>query len=1236
MIANNEASDTQHQSGYDIKNLRKRIFHTGLTRSLLLWFLLLALLPLMVVSWFGYQQSQKTLYANAIQAMSQRTALQSRFIKNWFNYCFRELQRQAENQDNVHLLQQLVQALQTSGKSPTDFVGSYQWARIIGANKADMMNLSRTYGDYYDVFLIDKRGNILFSLTKEADLGTNLFSGPYKESHFAQTVRQSLESGQALFSDLEYYAPSDNAIAGFLTAPILDDSGNKIGVLGVQIDVKKINELMADRTGVAETGVSYLVGQDLLLRSSMSNQSDSKILQTHIRTEQTQLWQKEYAEYGSYDGLQETAFSYLGPSARRVLGIHHSIRIGNIFWSLIAEIDENQALEPAHRLAQFMGSLLIIIFIIILVLSVILANRLVQPLRQLLEVSQQVAQGRLDQQVVVTAKNEIGQLAEAFNQMLSSRQVYEAALQDSMEKSQLAIDALAEQKFALDQHAIVAVTDVKGNITSVNNKFVAISGYRIDELIGQNHRILNSGHHPTEFFRDMYRTIAACKVWHGEICNKAKGGNIYWVDTTIIPFMSKNGTPKSYVAIRADITERKYAEQELNRFKTTLDETLDCVFMFETDSLKFFYVNAGAMNQIGYSCDELMEMKPFDIKPEYSEENFRNAIAPMLEGKQESINFKTLHQHKDGHTIPVEIFLQYIHPVGESARFVAIVRDITERKQAEELLIKARDAAEDAALQKSEFLANMSHEIRTPMNGVVGMTGLLLDTELSSQQRSYAENTMYSAEALLTIINDILDFSKIEAGKLRLEEVPFDLQTLMEDVADLMAIKCREKKLEMLLHYKPDTPRFVIGDPGRIRQIMLNLLSNAIKFTDQGHILLTIEPEKESNDEIFIRISIQDTGIGISNDKLELIFNKFDQADGSTTRKYGGTGLGLSISKQLSIMMGGTISVTSREGKGSTFTSTIRLRKVDNNNTVAPVSDDYDYIPLTGLNALIVDDVETARIIITEQIADLEMNIDIASSGEEALDKLTLGAKQNNPFDVVIIDYLMPGMDGEMLAEIISQNELINDAVLIFVTSSPRPNDGGRIRSLGFSGYLTKPTRVSEISQILSMVWSANQLIGKVFPLVTRDTLQEVQKDNRQKPYFRNANILLAEDNSVNRMVATEMLEGYECTVTPAGNGIEVLQLIKQRDFDLILMDCQMPEMDGFEATRKTREHQDQNGLNRTPIIAFTANAMQGDKEKCLAAGMDDYISKPVTANALEKVLTNWLPHKLSYESNSA
>ncbi|HFE36919.1 MAG TPA: response regulator, partial [Gammaproteobacteria bacterium] len=577
---------------------------------------------------------------------------------------------------------------------------------------------------------------------------------------------------------------------------------------------------------------------------------------------------------------------------------------------------------------------------------------------------------------------------------------------------------------------------------------------------------------------------------------------------------------------------------------------------------------------------------------------------------------------KDGHLYWVDTTITpFLGENKKPTRYIAIRTDITNSKLAEE-------KAQAATRQKSEFLANMSHEIRTPMNGIIGMTSLLLETELNPKQAEFAKNTLHSAESLLTIINDILDFSKVEAGKLELEELNFDLRLLIEEIAEFMAVKCREKNVAMLLRFKPDTPHKFIGDPGRIRQILLNLLSNAIKFTEQGDIVLTVETLTCTEASATLRISVKDSGIGIASDKQDTIFNKFDQEDGSTTRKYGGTGLGLAICRQLSHLMHGEIGVTSKKGHGSTFYFTMKLAL--SKEAVSLPHSTEDNINLRGLKTLIVDDSAIARTIMSEQLSHLEMSVKTTSSGKSALDIIKKHNALNAAFDFVIIDFNMLDMNGKMLANEIKNKHLLDKAALVLVTAHPGDDDSRKNR-LGFDGYLTKPTKTSELPAVLSTIWHAKQK-GEKIPLVTRHTLQARKSQTLHRTTFKNTHILLTEDNAINQMVAAEYLEKFGCTITPAGNGLEALIQIKRNRFDLVLMDCQMPEMDGFEATRKIRKWEQANGKKSIPIVAFTANAMQGDKDICISTGMDDYISKPVNVTDLEAVLIKWLPHKLSNE----
>ncbi|MCH2037289.1 MAG: response regulator, partial [Rickettsiales bacterium] len=453
--------------------------------------------------------------------------------------------------------------------------------------------------------------------------------------------------------------------------------------------------------------------------------------------------------------------------------------------------------------------------------------------------------------------------------------------------------------------------------------------------------------------------------------------------------------------------------------------------------------------------------------------------------------------------------------------------------------------------------------------------------------------------------------------------IPFDLESLSNDVAEIMAIKCGEKNVEMLMRYAPGTPRFVVGDPGRVRQILINLISNAIKFTHEGHVLLYIQSQQTIDNTILFRVEIQDTGIGIPDDKLDLIFNKFDQADQSTTRQYGGTGLGLAICKRLAEMMNGDIGVYSKIDKGSTFWFTMELEK---NLTQPKPKLDKKEISLENVKVLAIDRSDTALDILTEQLKSKGIQITTTHTARAALE-----AMNNKSFDIIITEQNISSMNGEELAQKVTKKFRGNVPLLIMLTSTPFKGDGAHLKEIGFNGYITKPTSPDDMYQIISTAYDAH-INGLDKGLITRHTIREDKCQNREAIKLNHAELLLAEDNVINQMVATTMLESIDGVVNIAGNGREAVNLATQRPYDIIFMDCHMPEMDGYEATQNIRKYEQKHALTRTPIIALTANAMSGDREKCLHAGMDDYISKPTRQDTLEKVLQKWIPEKIKYD----
>jgi|GEM_PF-127447 len=708
--------------------------------------------------------------------------------------------------------------------------------------------------------------------------------------------------------------------------------------------------------------------------------------------------------------------------------------------------------------------------------------------------------------------------------------------------------------------------------------------------------------------------------------------------------------------IATDITKHKHTEEALkineHRYRTIVQGQTELICRYLPDGRLSFvneaycrYFNTTEAELIGHYFTALI----FD--------EMQDVITQMME----SLSWKTPVTEME-HRSVLNSEERWQHWIGRAmfdeneklVEYQVVGRDITERKQALEELRRAKEAAEAATRAKSEFLANMSHEIRTPMNGVVGMTELLLNTELTPKQREYAEIIYQSTEALQTIINDVLDFSKIEAGKLSLEGTVFDLEEAVLEVARLLSLTAESKGFELIVRYAPDAPRHFVGDAGRIRQILTNLVGNAIKFTHDGYVMIDVDCQIQTFESVCRVFHIKDTGIGIPPDKLHTLFDKFTQADTSTTRQFGGTGLGLAISQQLVKMMNGEMGVVSEWGKGSTFTFTLPL-------PLAEIHDEYrirssglqafrrsdvptflatpELQSLQGTRVLIVDDNPVNQRILIEQLESLQIRCEAVDSGQAALTAMRVAQQQQDPYWLALLDYFMPVMDGEQLGKLIKQDSEIKETILVMLSSAGYQQDSHQLQQVGFSAHLVKPLPQYQLQQaLLYLKISLKPIRSQDYPsrlheFVTMEKVNKFQFKRHQNRY-PNTPVLLVEDNEVNRMVAVNMLEQLGCQVTEAKNGLQALEILDQHKFSIIFMDIQMPEMDGFEATQLIREHEAQPSQTQPPknvIVAMTANAMPGDAQRCLAAGMDDYIAKPISLERIFDIIKKYCP---SYQTN--
>ncbi|MEO5365624.1 MAG: PAS domain-containing protein [Magnetococcus sp. WYHC-3] len=777
--------------------------------------------------------------------------------------------------------------------------------------------------------------------------------------------------------------------------------------------------------------------------------------------------------------------------------------------------------------------------------------------------------------------------------------------------------ALERQKFALDQHAIVSITDTQGRIIEANDNFCRISGYSREELLGQDHRVVNSGLHPATFFRTMWETIARGEVWHGQIRNRNKAGQIYWVEATVVPFLDETGKPFQYVAIRTDITRQKFMEDALRqseeRLKIALDASNTGLWDWnpQTDAA---YFSPHWYTMLGYTDGELQEngavwmelIHPAD-RPRVQERitSHMAGIAPEFE-----VEFRM--RTREGSYIWVLTAGQVTErdDNGAPIRMTGIHKDISDRKKTEERLQEALERAESASRAKSDFLANMSHEIRTPMNAIIGLSHLAGQHTGDPRLRDYLDKIHQASASLLRIINDILDFSKIEAGKLELDSQPFDISQVLATLGTLVGGHAQEKGLELVFQVDARLPRQMTGDALRLGQILLNLVGNAVKFTERGEVLLGVRPGLRRGEHLMLELFVQDTGIGMSEEQLGRLFDSFSQADSSTTRRFGGTGLGLAISKRLVELMGGQIGVSSHPGAGSRFDFSVQVQADDQPPTFPAAPD------LRGLHVLLAGPQGTLQRVLKETLESFTFHVvSLLPSRPDGIpeDMSSHWAAISDP--LALIWDLGSGAQGvaEGLGVLLPKLDQVPGPVVLLHTQPQRPHLDRHLSHHVNIRLLQKPVTPSDLFDALMALFGHQTMRSG-----TRGAPRLDATEWRKR--LQGCRVLLVEDNEVNQQVARELLDLVGALVQVAEHGRVALELLERETFDVVLMDLQMPIMDGFETTRRIRERLPQP----PPIVAMTANAMSGDRERCLEAGMVDHVAKPIDPNRLYTVLEQW------------